>query len=148
MIEQFSKSDFVQLKDLVTTAVINCIDAEEKDLNFIISDVLQSSEKWLEDKQSGVHLVYKVNNSIKGMVLIKDYWNLSSLFVKPSIQRQGIATQLLNHAIKICTTKSSKKVIKLNSSEFASEFYVKYGFKQVGKSRNLPGGCIPYEYNL
>ena len=148
MIKQFTESELSQLKHLVTTTVMECIEAEEKDLQFIIADTLKNSEEWLRNPESGVHLVYKSNNVVQGMVLIKEHWNLASLYVYPSMHGQGIATSLLNQAIGVCGLKSFKKIVKLNSSTYAAGFYAKYGFNQVGEPRNLPGGCIPFEYNL
>ncbi len=148
MIEQLRINDLEQLRDLVSFTVRKCIEADKKDLEFIINDTLNNSEAWLKNPDSGVHLVYKEGNSVKGMVLVKEYWNLASLFVHPSKHGLGVASNLLDSAMKICVAKSVRKSIKLNSSTFAAGFYEKYGFVQVGEARNLPGGCIPFEYSL
>ncbi len=81
-------------------------------------------------------------------MLVKDYWNLASLFVLPEFQGQGIASNLVSAALAVCRGKSPKGKVKLNSSTFAAEFYRKYGFQQIGDPRDLPGGCIPYEYGF
>ena len=48
----------------------------------------------------------------------------------------------------ICSEKSDVQKIRLNSSHHAKGFYKAVGFVQTGPGKDLPGGCIPFEYNL
>jgi len=71
-----------------------------------------------------------------------------SLFVAPESQRRGIDTLLVDDALDTCRLHSPKGLVALNSSAFASDFYMGYGFKPNGNPVNLPGGCIPYVHHF
>jgi predicted GNAT family N-acyltransferase len=91
---------------------------------------------------------YSVDGSIAGFVVVKDFWNLSHLFVLPCQQRRGIGRCLVQTAIDACREKSPRRKIQLNSSAIAADFYGASGFTQTGAGITRPGGCIPFEYNF
>ncbi len=132
---------------IYSTVISNCINADKESLDLIISDSIKSTRNWLEGNISGVHLVYIKGENIVGTILIKEYWNMSALYVLPDYHKMGIGTMLVDYAIEACKANSEVDEIRLNSSTFASAFYQKYGFVKNGQERDLPGGCIPYVYN-
>ena len=148
MIRNAKEKDLPELHYLIAQSVHACIEADEVDRENIIVDSLCSSEANLHGHCEGVHLVYEQGNELYGMILIKEYWNMASLFVRPDKHHQGIATKLLNEALVICRSNSSEQQIRLNSSHYATGFYETYGFIKNGPAKDLPGGCIPYIYYL
>lgn len=93
-------------------------------------------------------LKYVVDGRIGGVVLVKKYWNLSNLFVLPTLQRRGIGRQLLETALAGCRDRSPKGKVMVNSSTVAVEFYKAMGFVQTGPGVDRPGGCVPLEYSF
>ena len=148
MIRDAKEKDLPELHHLIAQSVHACIEAEEVDRENIIVDSLCSSEANVHGHSDGVHLVYEQHDQLLGMILIKEYWNMASLFVRPDKHHQGVATALLNEALEICRDKAAGKAIRLNSSHYAAGFYEAYGFIKNGPEKDLPGGCIPYLYYL
>lgn len=148
MIEIPVKSDIDGIAKLIDETVNACIEASEDDRRKIVEHSIAESLDCIEGKVAGAHLLHRSPDGVNGLVLVKDYWNMVSLFVLPNSQRNGIATELLNEVVGICSEISSKQSISLNSSNYASGFYENYGFKLSGQPHDLPGGCIPYTYRF
>jgi GNAT superfamily N-acetyltransferase len=148
MIEIPTRSDIENIATLIEAAVFVCIDAADIDRRKIVEKSLTASRECIEGIETGAHLIHRSPDGITGLVLVKDYWNMVNLFVLPISQRKGIATTLLNRAFEICREHSTSQTVSLNSSNFASEFYENYGFERNGRSRDLPGGCVPYTFQL
>jgi ribosomal protein S18 acetylase RimI-like enzyme len=73
---------------------------------------------------------------------MKDFWNLSCLFVAPEHQRRGIGKSLVLEVLSECKERSPDRCIKLNSSTKA------WGFEQYGPSKDLLGGCVPLKLDF
>lgn len=147
MIEIPQKSDFQSLSQLISNTVGSCIDANEIALAEIANSSIRQSKLCLDGELEGAHFIYKTTE-IEGLILVKEYWNMVSLFVSPKSQRKGIATILVDEALRVCREKPPKRMVALNSSSFASNFYKKYGFKPNGTPKVFPGGCIPYVHRF
>ncbi|PTB30026.1 GNAT family N-acetyltransferase [Paraburkholderia caribensis] len=70
-----------------------------------------------------VHLKCVDGAEIVGVILIKNFWNLCSLFVDPQFQRQGVGRALLADAIRRRVSRNDKGHIKVNSAPTAVQFY-------------------------
>ena len=90
-------------------------------------------------KDRCVFVKYVEEKQVVGYILIKNFWNLSDLFVMPEKQGRGIGAKLLKYAIASAREKSDRNYIWVNSSENAEQFYRKCGFN----SRVETGKCIP-----
>jgi GNAT superfamily N-acetyltransferase len=132
MIETPTIADINKLSDLISFTISSCVSAEESDLKAIIAHSVEASRNHLMGKINGAHLIYREDEELIGVVLVKDYWNMVSLFVAPSHQRKGIATHLMDRALEICSRKSPKGMVACNSSEYAvndaqrGSFYLVY----------------------
>jgi GNAT superfamily N-acetyltransferase len=105
-----------------------------------IENVTQNLERWHTDPGSCLQIVAEAGGMIVGVILVKDYWNLCSLFVSQDCQRQGIGRELVFAAIKACRPRSPKQAIYLNSSPRAVAFYSSLGFVQRESTQPLPPG--------
>jgi GNAT superfamily N-acetyltransferase len=146
MIENCVNSDLNTLKEIIKISIVSSIINTEPEAGILIKSVIDSLLKWNDSAADGYYRKFKVDNEIVAFILIKEYWNLSHLFVLPSYQMQGIGKVLLLNGIESCKGKSQKKKIELNSSINAAGFYTRMGFVKAGEVRDLPGGCIPFEY--
>ena len=85
---------------------------------------------------------------IVGVVLVKNFWNLCSLFVDPTVQWRGIGRLLIESAIEPCRGRSPRSAIWLNASPNAVTFYRHMGFAPRVSDRILPPGFEAMEYAL
>jgi GNAT superfamily N-acetyltransferase len=120
----------------------------EEDAAFLIGDIDESLEWWRENPDSSLHLKYGEAGVIAGVLLIKEFWNLTNLFVAPDYQRQGIGRLLLNEALQRCRSRSPRAAVLVNSSTYAAGFYERMHFVQTGPGKDRPGGCVPFRYDF
>lgn len=114
------------IRFLMRTVVETSVDASLQAA--ILENVEANLAAWLDRPATVVHLVAVANRSIVGVVLVKDFWNLCSLFVDPSQQRQGIGRSLLEAAAAACTPRSPRSALVLNAYPDAIGFYERLGF--------------------
>lgn len=95
-----------------------------------------------------LHIVAQRDDEIIGVILVKEFWNLCSLFVSQECQRQGIGRKLVLAAIEGCRSSSPKQAINLNSSPRAVAFYKSLGFVHRESSQPLPPGSKPMKLVL
>lgn len=81
-------------------------------------------------------------------MLVKKYWNLSRLFVAPSVQRRGIGGHLLTLPIATCSGKSPRGAVLPNSAPAAIPFYTRHGFARREPTRALPPGYAAMELSF
>lgn len=105
-----------------------------------IENVTRNLEVWCQEPAHCFHFVAEGENEVVGVILVKAFWNLCSLFVAPEWQRRGIGKQLLLAAIGTCRERSPKQAIYLNSAASAVSFYKALGFVSRESSQQLPQG--------
>lgn len=148
MIENALEKDIPEITVLIEQAIKTCIDVTDDEANDLVAHCVYNMLCWQKNKQNTVHLVYRLEGQIVGVVLVKEYWNLTSLFVEPDFQARGIGKQLVLEALVQCQGKSPKGMVKLSSSTHAQDFYRAIGFQQAGEPKSLPGGSIPFTFLL
>ena len=107
-----------------------------------IANVFQNVDAWLADPARCVHYLARIDGRIVGVVLVKEFWNLCSLFVDPALHGQGIGRALLEAACNACTGRSPKGAIFLNAAPNAIGFYRRLGFVERESARELPAGFL------
>jgi GNAT superfamily N-acetyltransferase len=106
----------------------------------LIYNVHQNLDWWLANRAHCCHLKYTRDSQIVAVVLVKNFWNLCSLFVTPDLQRQGIGRTLILAAIQQCRALTDRPAIRLNSAPNAVNFYTAMGFQPAESTRTLPPG--------
>ena len=106
----------------------------------MVENVTQNLAVWNRDPDQCFHFVAEAGNEIVGVILVKAFWNLCSLFVDPERQRHGIGRQLVRAATDACRDKSPKQAIYLNAAPSAVSFYGALGFTSRESTRQLPPG--------
>ena len=148
MIEPVTEEDLTEIHALIECAVRESVAISSEDAKFLIADIFESLEWWQEHKKESLHLKYSSEGNIVGVVLVKELWNLTNLFVLPTHYRHGIGSALLQEVLGVCKGRSPRDKIQVNSSTNAVKFYAAMGFKQTGPGKDRPGGCIPFEYGF
>lgn len=71
--------------------------------------------------------------SIHGVIEMRENSHIALLFVEKSLQRKGIARELVHRGIEICRKRNPEILrITVNSSPNACEAYQKMGFRRMG----------------
>lgn len=88
------------------------------------------------------------NDTLLGVIAVRDISHISLLFVEKDYHRRGIATQLFLAVKKHCENLGAKK-ITVNSSPYAREAYRQLGFTDTGSEQTVNGiRFISMEYLL
>ncbi len=114
----------------------------------IVANVETNLEAWLDRSVECVHLVAVSDGAIIGVVLVKNFWNLCSLFVEQSQRGRGVGRSLVEAAALACSSRSPKKALLLNAYPSAVGFYERLGFARRGSAKHLPPGIQPMERSL
>lgn len=113
-----------------------------------IDNVIENFDGWMKDPTMSCHLKAVRSEQIVGVILIKQYWNLCSLFVTPEHQRQGIGKALVLKAIAQCRDHSNEQAIYLNAAQNAIPFYESLGFIPRTSNKPQPPGIKPMRFLL
>lgn len=138
--------DLPSIKALIASAIRASVASSEEEAVFLIDDIDESLDWWRQNPDASLHLKYSDSGTIAGVVLVKEFWNLTNLFVAPEHQGRGIGRLLLTAVLDICRSKSPRAAVLVNSSTIAAGFYRRMQFIQTGPGKNRPGGCIPFTY--
>jgi GNAT superfamily N-acetyltransferase len=142
------KSDLAAIRAVVAAAIRHSVAQSEEDALFLIDDLEEALTGWASDPAEKLLLKYETNGELVGVILVKNYWNLSVLFVHPRHQRLGVGRALVCAVLSECRAKSPKAKLMVNSSSVGVPFYRALGFRQTGPGIERPGGCIPLEYDF
>ena len=145
-ISSVGASDLPGVRSLIAAAIRGSVAESESDAEFLIADINETLDKWLHDPRDSVHLKYEVAGEILGVALVKNFWNLSTLFVAPARQRQGIGRALMAEVLRVCGPASPRGKVEVNSSRVAVPFYETQGFRRTGRTHVRPGGCFHMEH--
>src|SRR4051794_19185210 len=96
------RTEAEQIGRLMAAVVATSVSHDEAVRTDTIANVNSNLAFWLDHPEKCVHIVATVAGTIVGVVLVKDFWNLCSLFVDPNHQRSGIGRALVNGAIDAC----------------------------------------------
>ena len=141
-------AEAAQVKALMARVIAERVVREEPLLSEMVQNTAANVDWWLQNPMECVHLKCEAGGRIAGVVLVKNFWNLCSLFVEPSAQGGGLGRLLLESAIESCRGRSPRSAIWLNSSPVAVDFYRHMGFVQRVSDRILPPGFKAMEYAL
>jgi GNAT superfamily N-acetyltransferase len=139
--------DIPAIRDLIEATIRTSVTRSADEANFLVGDIGASLDWWGANPAQAVHLKALSDGTLAGVILVKDFWNLTNLFVAPAYQSQGIGRQLLTAALDRCRPQSPRPALLVHSSTVAVEFYQRMGFVANGEPRDRPGGCVPLRYD-
>lgn len=133
-------ADAEEIRALVARTIAHSVTRDARLLADTLANVNGNIDLWLAQPQRCIHLVARVQRPIAGVVLLKDCWNLCSLFVAPESQGGGIGSALLEAACAACVGQSPKSAVLLNAAPGAIGFYERHGFVPRDATQALPPG--------
>jgi GNAT superfamily N-acetyltransferase len=146
-IQDVQPEDTATLDALMHHVVTTSVRLEKAELIGVLENIRQNLHWAQHNVDSVVHLKCVSGAQIVGVVLVKNFWNLCSLFVDPEVQRQGVGRALLAEAIRRCGDRNDRGHIKVNSAPNAVQFYQTLGFSVVdGEPRR--GTSLPMLLHL
>lgn len=113
----------------------------------LVANVQANLELWLADPAPHCHLKAVQDGRIVGVVLVKEHWNLCSLFVEPDWQGVGIGRALVEAAFDACRRRPAPQPVRLIAAPGAVGFYRALGFQRTTSRRALPDGFEAMERN-
>ena len=140
------KEDSKGILSLMELTIHASLDASVHDIDSILENVAQNINEWLNEPEKIVHLVAEQDGELVGVILIKEFWNLCSLFVRPDYQRRGIGKQLVTEALRECKGRSPRNAVYLFAENEALPFYRELGFIPREISRPHPPGSTPMQF--
>lgn len=132
----------------MAAVITSSVSADEAVLAETIVNVNSNVGVWLERPEKCVHIVATAGEAIVGVVLVKDFWNLCSLFVDPRHQGSGVGRALVEAAAAACRGRSPKHALWLNAATNAIGFYQRLGFQPRQSGQALPPGFMPMQLTL
>lgn len=143
-----TSSEAEQICRLMDAVVVASVSADEAVHAETIANVNGNVAYWLRNPDKCVHIVATVAETIVGVVLVKEFWNLCSLFVDPKHQGSGVGRALVNAAAAACQGRSPKQALWLNAATNAIGFYEHLGFEPRQSGQPLPPGFMAMQRRL
>ncbi|WP_427914141.1 GNAT family N-acetyltransferase [Ramlibacter sp. MMS24-I3-19] len=137
--------DVAVIKAFIAQVIANAVTQDERLLGDLRANVEGNVDWWLAHPQDTVHLKAVRDGRVVGVVLVKQFWNLCSLFVESGSQGQGLGRALVEAAIDRCTGRSPKQALWLNAAPGAGGFYRRLGFTERPPTQALPPGFVAME---
>lgn len=140
--------DKADILDLMARVICTSVTQDADIQANFIENVTRNLEWWEANPNLSCHLKAVNQQTIVGVILVKKFWNLCSLFVAPECHRQGIGRALVMAAIAECRDKSEKQAIWLNAAPNAIPFYQAIGFEPRESQQPQPPGVEPMQLKV
>jgi GNAT superfamily N-acetyltransferase len=145
-IEDVSKEDVDELKELARSAILESVEASDDIKVDVIADTMRHIDRNISNSERV--FLKCTDSSILGFILVQNYWNLSDLYVLPALHSRGIGQRLFLVAKEKCVGIKGKSYIRVNSSLNAEGFYRKVGFVSFFPEKEVPDFVVPLIYNF
>jgi ribosomal protein S18 acetylase RimI-like enzyme len=147
LIVDVQPSDERELEAMMIHVINTSVLADETEKSEVVQIVLKNLQLSMDNPQECVHLKCVRDATIVGVILVRNFWNLCSLFVDPTYQGEGIGRSLIVEAIERCASKKERSYVRVNSSANAVGFYKAIGF-EVLEDQPRRGSSTPMEFVL
>lgn len=139
-IRQATKADFSVLKEIGMDCYEKTVDPKSK--NWLAKLLFQryfSKRKFKQRQKLNVQIYCLIEDGkVVGFYELEAGGCLASLYVHSCAQRKGYGKALLFHALDKAKELNLKEVY-LDASEYAHDFYLRYGFKDTKKPNVVLG---------
>ena len=147
-VDDVGPEDAAAIKAFMARVIAESVPQDEALLADLRANVEGHVDWWLAHPGDAVHLQATDEGRLVGVVLVKQFWNLCSLFVDPESQGQGVGRALVDAAVARCAGRSPKQALTLNAAPGAIGFYRAIGFTERPATRALPPGFVAMQRPL
>lgn len=144
-IEAIEIEDIKVLKNISKRCLSESIVLEDEERRLLIEHTASNIKEYSE-KNECIFQKFVKDQTVSGYILIKQFWNLSDLFVLPEYQGIGIGRKLLSSAMAQAEIRGKGEEIWVNSSLNAEHFYRKMGFQDRIGGIKKPNNVVPLKY--
>lgn len=148
VITDVQPADAAAIKAFMGRVIADGVTQDEELLADLRANVEMNVDWWLAHPDDAVHLQAVADGRLAGVVLVKQFWNLCSLFVDPRLQGQGVGRALVESAMERCAGRSPRQALWLNAAPRAIGFYRSLGFTERPSARALPPGFVAMQRPL
>ena len=148
VITDVQPADAAAIKAFMGRVIADGVTQDEELLADLRANVEGNVDSWLAQPDDAVHLQAVEDGRLAGVVLVKQFWNLCSLFVDPRLQGRGVGRALVESAMERCAGRSPKQGLWLNAAPRAIGFYRSLGFTERTPTRALPPGFVAMQRPL
>lgn len=115
---------------------------------FLKSITPNAIENYINDPKYN-YLVAHLDQTLVGVIAIRESTHIHHLFVDPKAHRNGIAARLWERAKSDALNAGNNKAFFVRSSEYAVPVYEKFGFRVTGDRQEKDGiAFIPMRLEL
>lgn len=143
-----ARAEAERIRELMALVITTSVQADESVRADTIANVNRNVSFWLDHPERCVHIVAMGGDAMVGVVLVKDFWNLCSLFIDPQHQGRGVGRALVSAAASACRGRSPKQALWLNAATNAIGFYQRLGFEPRESRQPLPPGFMAMQLPL
>lgn len=136
-IEEVQVSDASSLELLMLHTIRTSVRVDEVEMAAVIANVLANMRWAFDHAQQCVHLKCVDEGRIVGVVLVKNFWNLCSLFVAPDCHRRGLGRRLIEAAVEQCAPCNERPYLQVNAAPNAVAFYRSMGFIKLADAKRF-----------
>lgn len=136
------------VKAFMAHVIADSVTRDDRLLAELRANVEGNVDWWLAHPHDAVHLQAVQDGHLVGVILVKQFWNLCSLFVEPALQGQGLGRSLVEAAVARCAGRSPKQALWLNAAPGAIGFYRALGFTDRVPTKALPPGFVAMQRAL
>ena len=136
-IETVQASDEATLESMMLRTIRTSVRIEAEEMAVVITNVVANMRWAFDHAHQCVHLKCVNDGRIIGAVLVKNFWNLCSLFVEPNEHRRGIGRNLIEEAVRLCAARNERPYVRVNAAPNAVTFYSAMGFAPVDDAKRF-----------
>ena len=85
------KSDLKQIQQIISSGLRKCVLHSDEHFDPLYTEICNDLDWALENQTRCLFWVAEEDDTIQGVVMVKEFWNLSAMFVDPACHRTGIA---------------------------------------------------------
>ncbi|GAB2587814.1 hypothetical protein GCM10027034_20300 [Ramlibacter solisilvae] len=137
---EVAPADAAEIEQLMRHVIHASVSAEADVLAETVANTRANLDWSIANPDKCCHLKCVAGDRIVGVVLVKDFWNLCSLFVEPGYQGRGVGRALVLAAVEKCRGRHERNALWLNAAANAVSFYARLGFLPRQTVQALPPG--------